>query len=554
MSKPDRLAQFRAAMCNISLGVGSLALVACGGGGGGGDDPSTSIPNPIPSQPLIPSDVNGTYALNSDAISTTCSDGSAASGEPLSYYMGAELIGNVVSFSRGVEVQFPGFSVVTGTPISGEIKTDRSFSATGYTIIAAPDLGQIKADYFMEGAFVDAGWAGTLRYTMQMPNGVSCETITQFDGGKRTTEQIGGIWSGYATSSGGEVNEVVGLSTEEGEGRFITSDSEQTVGTFTVENTQFRASIVGYAPFGYYYSDGTTMQFGSASGTLAPKSGIQASVYSEGALLSNINLDYENIYERDSSLSSIAGTYEFTDNVAGYSIGFVIDQVGSISGGSTDGCSLIGNASTIDTSYNMYRLVITIGSCQQYVGTYTGLAVLSDRGGSLNDTLISSVSGPQWVLSHMFQRSAVAPPEPTPPEPTPPEPTPPEPVPPEPTPTAFGDADEDGNTWFDSAALIASEAVITDSVSSSSDGDFFVFTAAETGTYSLALEFTTPDMYLYWYNDDDNRTLVGESRISGLTSQVIGSRYLQAGQVYYIGVQAVNQTGPQDYKLTLVKD
>lgn len=121
-------------------------------------------------------------------------------------------------------------------------------------------------------------------------------------------------------------------------------------------------------------------------------------------------------------------------------------------------------------------------------------------------------------------------------------------------PPVFDGVDRDGNDSFASALVVADQGVTEARVGSTRDADYFAFTASATANYSVALEFSRPDIYLYWYNDDTNKTLLGESRGAGTTRQQIVSKRLEQGKTYFLGVQAVAQSGTQDYRLTISQD
>lgn len=122
------------------------------------------------------------------------------------------------------------------------------------------------------------------------------------------------------------------------------------------------------------------------------------------------------------------------------------------------------------------------------------------------------------------------------------------------SPPVFDDVDRDGNNSFASALQIADQGVSNGAVGSTRDADYFAFTATATANYSVSLAFSRPDIYLYWYNDDANKTLLGESREATTTRQQIATRRLEKGKTYFLGVQAVAQSGAQDYRLTLSQD
>lgn len=118
----------------------------------------------------------------------------------------------------------------------------------------------------------------------------------------------------------------------------------------------------------------------------------------------------------------------------------------------------------------------------------------------------------------------------------------------------FPESDIDGNVSFDTANSMTDVGTYQTTVSSTQDADFFKFAASETAYYSVSLEFSNPDIYLYLYNDDEYKTLAGESRNKGAVSQHIDQKQLQEGSTYYVGVQAIAQSQLQNYRLTLERE
>lgn len=118
---------------------------------------------------------------------------------------------------------------------------------------------------------------------------------------------------------------------------------------------------------------------------------------------------------------------------------------------------------------------------------------------------------------------------------------------------SFEKLDSDGNAGFETAREIKDSGVVTDTVSSISDADFFVFTASEKAIYTVTLQFENRDVFLYLYNNDANKTLVGESRVAGRTTQTIEESLLENGRVYTIGVQAKSQSTGQEYRISISK-
>jgi serine protease len=123
-----------------------------------------------------------------------------------------------------------------------------------------------------------------------------------------------------------------------------------------------------------------------------------------------------------------------------------------------------------------------------------------------------------------------------------------------PSPPVFDDIDRDGNVSFSSALSIPDQGTTRGTVDSADDIDFFAFTAAATASYSAALEFPRPDLYLLLYAGDGSDELLAESREAGVTRQLIAGRLLEQGKTYFLAVQAASQSQTQDYQLSLSQE
>ena len=176
-----------------------------------------------------------------------------------------------------------------------------------------------------------------------------------------TEASPGGVWQG--TSSLGLV--VVGLVSESGQFHFIRGDGAQLVGRLTTSGDELSANFVGYVPFGEKFDDGSTTGVGSLSGNLDERSRISADINfttSRGATnQSTIALSYDPIYERDSSLESVAGNYLDTEK----NVVINVNNDGELfSQDPKSHCITNGTVSVIDPALNLYRVEYTFSNCK----------------------------------------------------------------------------------------------------------------------------------------------------------------------------------------------
>ena len=92
-------------------------------------------------------------------------------------------------------------------------------------------------------------------------------------------------------------------------------------------------------------------------------------------------LDYSAEYERGSSLDQTTGVRTFEMASSGgaiYNVTLDIAPDGLLFGTDTNGCVFSGSLGIIDERYNVYRVVVTMSSCDPVDGEYAGLAYRTD--------------------------------------------------------------------------------------------------------------------------------------------------------------------------------
>ena len=190
----------------------------------------------------------------------------------------------------------------------------------------------------------------------------------------------GGVWRGTSSLGFG----IVGLVSESGQFHLMQGDGVQLVGELATSGDELSANFVGYAPFGEKFDDGSTTGVGSLSGDLDEHSSISADIdftTSRGdSSQSTIALTYDPIYERDSSLESVAGNYMDTER----NVVINVNNDGELfSQDPRTHCITNGTVSVIDPAFNLYRVQYTFSNCKGHEkvlnGTVAeGLATLDD--------------------------------------------------------------------------------------------------------------------------------------------------------------------------------
>jgi hypothetical protein len=222
----------------------------------------------------------------------------------------------------------------------------------------------------------------------------------------------GGIWNGTDSVSS---LAVVGIVTEAGQFYFIRSDGAQFTGTVSVSGTTVSGNLLGFAPFGTTYADGSNHGTGTLSGTVAERSTLNLAIVfttSAGtATTSNLPMTFNATYDEPSSLATMAGTFTAVDgSVVSVSGG------GSVTGqNATNSCVINGMVSVINPSYNAYGVSYSFASC---TGLYAVLNGVTETGlGTLNTVAspvqaiigVSATVGTQMVaLVEVLDRTAGA--------------------------------------------------------------------------------------------------------------------------------------------------
>lgn len=182
----------------------------------------------------------------------------------------------------------------------------------------------------------------------------------------------GGIWSGTLTSAG-VTNAVDGVITENGEGRFVDENGTRYVVTGIGGSGNIRGVTFDiYAQDGYQFLDGSTIGTGDFTGTVVERSTFSGSFSFSTGESGSITMDYDPIYDRDSSLAKLSGSWDEGPGV------LVVDPDGSFFEQDQFGCIYDGQVSLIDAVFNAYRLTMTVSDCDLANGDYTGIGVLVD--------------------------------------------------------------------------------------------------------------------------------------------------------------------------------
>lgn len=210
-------------------------------------------------------------------------------------------------------------------------------------------------------------------------------------GGGSTQNSPGGIWRGTESISG---LSVTGIIDESGNFQFVRADGVQYVGAATVSGTTLTANLEAIVPLGFTFADGSHHGAGSISGTLTARSAITSTTKFQTDLGNTaqdgtLNLTFDALYNKASSLSTLAGNFVDASNS---NLAVTVRTDGTVfAQDPNSGCVLNGNVTIINASYNAYKIQFTYGNC---AGEAMPLNGVSFSGLATLDTTLS----PQQAL------------------------------------------------------------------------------------------------------------------------------------------------------------
>jgi hypothetical protein len=205
------------------------------------------------------------------------------------------------------------------------------------------------------------------------------------------TSSLGGIWEGAFSSNVVPFNaQMVGLISEDREVRFISDDGVQTFGTVSVSGNTASGNLTSIAPSGYKFVDGSQIGTIVINGSVAEKLSLSGT-YSGTGDQGTFSLQYNSLYDRDSALPLLQGTWNmaFLDNMF-VDLTIDIQADGTFTGYDNRGYTYEGDITIINPEYNCYRVSVIVTDPGNNTFVYSGLLALGDNNG-VNDLLYFGV-------------------------------------------------------------------------------------------------------------------------------------------------------------------
>ena len=200
-----------------------------------------------------------------------------------------------------------------------------------------------------------------------------------------TNVSPGGIWEDIVV--GGV--DVIAIVTEMGRFQYINEFLDQGSGVFSVSNGNvISGNFQLVTKPGSVYADGTTLANCTLSGTVAERQTITATVNCTTTAglqsQSSITLNYKAVYERDSSLSVIAGNYDDSGLVLNIDENGVIFEQDPVSG-----CVNNGQVNVINPAFNAYDIQFGYSNCTGQATSLNGTSFIGMA--TLDNTVVPEV-------------------------------------------------------------------------------------------------------------------------------------------------------------------
>ena len=201
------------------------------------------------------------------------------------------------------------------------------------------------------------------------------------------------------------------------DGRILAFDSSSNgsilfaSGTYSSDGNDLTGRISGVSTTGFRVSSFINS---ALSGIVTEENSIDLKFAHNDGTQHNVRLQFDNLYDRRSSLSMWQGVWERV--ASGVTLWTVtVDADGALSGKMSDGCELTGGLSILEAAHNLYDLQITVESCSSE-GDYSGFAYLdSAREGGRGVFFFSSTFPNIWfklfaLTRAVESRSGIGPP------------------------------------------------------------------------------------------------------------------------------------------------
>lgn len=296
------------------------------------------------------------------ALVTGCGSGFSLDLSNASLHLPFAIVGGPYAGLAGLPVQFDGSD---------------SSDDEGHSLTYEWDFGDGGTSTLVMPTHIYAD-AGTYTVTLRV-----CDSIAKCNINSGITTAViaspanaspGGIWFGADTDG----NQIVALITETGRFHFFDDSEFQGSGILTVSaDDEITAGFRMLSPLDGSFADGTISANCSLDGSIVERATLDGTVdctFAGGTQSSvMVNLNYQALYEMDSSLAAFSGTWTDSSNPGGDVVN--VDAMGIITGqdGSGSNCHYSGQVSIIEPNFNAYDIEWTYSHCMGQAGALNGV-------------------------------------------------------------------------------------------------------------------------------------------------------------------------------------
>jgi hypothetical protein len=207
-------------------------------------------------------------------------------------------------------------------------------------------------------------------------NGGSCGSGSSCSGPGISAD---GYYEGTLTTTpGSPATPVVAIIADNGDGAISGQDGTYYRLSVSLPGNQLTGTYLGLSQ-GPAFPNGTQATSGSISAVASPN--LTGTLSDQAGAEEPLSMNYDTVYQVESSLPKLAGTWSYTAN--GFSLTATIRSDGTFSATDSNNCSYTGAFMIIDPNYNAYSESY-VRSCGGANDTFTGLAAYFPQNGTTN--------------------------------------------------------------------------------------------------------------------------------------------------------------------------
>lgn len=224
----------------------------------------------------------------------------------------------------------------------------------------------------------------------------------------------GGFWTGTLANEDMTFEELVGITTADGQFTLISVDTfgpdtfAQYIGNLTVVGSDISGSGKAYAEPGSTWGNGSVVLDITLTAIVNEQDTMSGLLQNSIGETVTFELDYDPEYEKPSSIGLLEGTWYVYNEMLNPTLTLTVQADGSFSGQNSIGCHSLGQVTIIDAGFNVYGWDVTISGCGIF-GDYSGVAVLGDivtgdPANSQDNLVLVSISNAQRALLLPLER------------------------------------------------------------------------------------------------------------------------------------------------------